>query len=362
MMITAGPGWLRSLPFVLLLSASASAQQVPALESVPDALPDPPRNSLKLRYADLAATRDSLRSRIRDRDARCRIYYTNSPEAKECPDLTARLEGEKDVYIAAVNKFNWDLSQEVGGYRNKLERRVAELDEGLRNDATAIRQLGFDRRAEDFAEWAKLSTDAHRLAFVKLMNFVVDESSDLLAKGVFAQIRALYPSRFGPDEARDLLAKMDGDNLVNPDARAYLRDVARGISPWQESKLVEALHKDLRKARDVVIAGNSGQNLEAALKLVKWIAPPHIRMGADLAEMAVWVGYDVAAQTVAGRQVRRLTELTESQLKALDGIVCVTQRRLTEKYEVNGKLAALDGRPFDQPKPIVSSRCERRPM
>ena len=60
---------------LLLYTASVSAQPIPALESVPEALPDPPRNSLRQRHAELASTRDSLRPRIADRDRRCQVYF-----------------------------------------------------------------------------------------------------------------------------------------------------------------------------------------------------------------------------------------------------------------------------------------------
>ena len=43
---------------------------------------------------------------------------------------------------------------------DSLTARIAELSTKIARDEEAIRRLGFERRAVDFQEWAKLSADA----------------------------------------------------------------------------------------------------------------------------------------------------------------------------------------------------------
>jgi len=345
----------------LLSNESVVAQQIPALEDVPRALPDPPRTSLMQRHTDLAARRAVLFGRIDDFNQRCRLYYSNSPEAKECPSAKGPLYADRDAYIAALKSFNWDLEQAIGDYQNKLEKRLAELDAGLQRDAEALRRMGFSRRAEDFAEWAKFSTDAHRQAFLKFMDIVIDEGADYAVKWSAAQIGAAHASRFGADQANELLRKMQAQGINNPHAEAYLRKIVdqnlTKDGAQLTNELADALHQDLRVLRDLMTVDKNNSNAEKALKLVQMIAPPHLAKVATLGELGIWVVADVGAQRIAAANVRRLTELTEKDLKTLTTISCVSQRRLVEKHEVGAKLAELHERPFDQPKPFISKGC-----
>jgi len=340
-----------------LFSTGAPGQKIPALEGVNPALSDPPRTALETRRAALVSTRASLRDMIAKYEGHCLLRESGSRADRECPGEKASLEAGKEAYVVAVKSFNWDLEQAVGEYRNVLEKRLRDLNEGLARDAAAIRNQGFKRRAEDFEDLARLSSEAHRLAFLKVMDVLVDEAAPLITQGIVGKLRELRATGLGPGEAKAILKQFDDANLVNPKARAYLREVARGSTPGVEGKLAGAIQEDLQQMREIDTAGGKGQKLEAALKLVQWVAPP----GSGIMEIAVWVGYDITAQTLVSGTVTMLNDKTIDQLKGLNAIICVSQRRLVEKHAVGFKLAALEGRPFDRQRPMVNDRCIRVP-
>jgi len=339
-----------------LFGTGALAQKIPALEEVNPALSDPPRAALETRRAAMVSTRASLRDKIAKYEGRCLLRESGSRADRECPGEKASLEAGKEAYVVAVKSFNWDLEQAVGEYRNALEKRLRELNEGLERDAAAIRNQGFKRRAEDFEDLARLSSEAHRRAFLKVMDVLVDEAAPLITQGIAGKLREMRATGLGPGEARAILKQFDDANLVNPKARAYLGEVARGATPGAEGRLAGAMQEDLQQMRDISAAGGKGERLEAALKLVQWVAPP----GSGVMEIAVWVGYDITAQTLVSGTVTLLNDKTIDQLKGLNAVMCVSQRRLVEKHDVGVKLAALEGKPFDRPKPIVNGDCVRR--
>lgn len=351
----------------LLICSPALAQQsqIPALEDVPRSLPESIAADLLARHLGLANTRNLLRSRIGDHFTRCSVVSTNSPEHRECLRTREPLFADRDAYIANVKQFNWDLEQAVGGYRNGLERRLAEIDDGLKRDATALRFLGFERRAENFADWAKFSADAHRFTFLKVMDSIIDAGSDLAVKGLLSRLQVMRVSKFGADEARELLRQMEAQSLGNVNATRYLQQIIdrnltkEGVALANE--LAVELHKDMRVLRDLLTVDKDASTLEKSYKLSKMFMPPHVEKGAEILELGVWVAYDVGAQSVASKQIRRLTELTEKDLKALKGIACVTQRRLVERHSVGARLAAVNNRTFDQPKPVVWQTCMSKP-
>lgn len=337
-----------------IFCADASAQKIPALEAVNLALPDLPRAALETRRATLVSTRGELRARFDKYQSRCLLQET--PQAvRECPGEKTSFQADMEAHIIATKSFNWDLEQETGGYRLSLENRLKELDDGLARDAVAVQRLGFKRRAQDFDDLVRLSTEAHRLAFQKIADVLVDEGGPLLVEGVIGKLRELRATGLGPDEARALLRQFDDANLVNPKARAYLREVARGATPGAEAKLAGAVQEDLQQFRDLNAAGKAGDNKEAALKLMQWIAPP----GSGIMEIAVWVGYDVTAQTLVSGTVETLSTVSGDQLKGLSAIMCLSQRRLAEKHEAGLKLAALQGKPFDRPVPVINPSCRK---
>ena len=348
---------LRLAAAALLLAASgAVTAQIPALEEVPRFLPEASRVPLEARYAELAARRDSLRARIRDHDARCRLYSSNAPEATTCPPAKIRLSADREAYVTSVKTFNWDLEQSIGDYRIFLEKGLARAEEALVRDAEAVKRLGFERRAEDFKEWERLSADARNKLSVELTKFIVDEGGEAVVKSFAATLQGSLRG-LDPGEARELARKLEQSGLgSSPSARALREYASRSPSRAELIELATMLHKDIQ----TLINAGSERGLERALELIKLFGGDAIEKylpGLAIGELAVWSTYSAAAQSVAVIEVSRLNRMTDRQLKGLASIRCVTERHMAERYGWLVKMAEFRGTSAPTPAPAQSAAC-----
>lgn len=337
---------------VAVYAAVVSAQQIPALETIPAALPNPPRGGLERRYAELAKTRDSLRARILAHDAVCHSYGPNSLEARTCPPETAQLAAERDTYVLAVTSFKQDREQAIRDETIKRRTRLEASNAAIARDASAVRQIGFARRADDFAEWDTLSTEAHEKLKATLWKVAVDQASDRLVDGFLESLQKLDLN--GQLKA---LEKLNKAGLGSTRAARQLRamTVSRADrKAW--NALAKLLYDDLKDHIDALDHLAEGQNLEALADFLKTMAPGVVPL-ADATETAVWAVYDASAQGLALYEVGKLNEMTTKQLGDLQGLRCVYERHAMERYEATKGLRALTGEGQEPPSPMLTASC-----
>ena len=331
----------------------AETGTIPALGEISEALPNPPQGDFRQRRAKLDSTRDSLCSRKKYFEEHCLVY--SASEAKGCTDRAIRLLCDTESCIAAVKSFNWELEQAFGEERNRLEDRILEIDQALKNDVTAIKRFGFDRRAEDFEKWARISEETKHKVVDKLMEQVFEAGAEKMRDGIFEQLTSA--DNQGIDQ---MLLKLQTLGL----GAAASADALRQYKHTRDKQLLRPIAKHLSEDLQTIVKFDEryqkGENFEAGLEALKFFLPPGTREVVSMAEMAAWATYGAGMQTVALVEVKRLNELTNKELLALQEIHCISERHILARYEAKAKLAALlNQNVSDVVKPVLSKSCSR---
>jgi len=345
--------WIAAALFTA--GASAQPQQIPTLEDIPQALSSPPRDSLDRRHMGLASTRDSLRTRIKTHFERCSLYYSNSSEARECPGATVQLDTEKEAYIVAVKSFNWDLQQAIGDEQNRLEKRVREMEQAISNDANAVKRFGFDRRAEDFDKWVRLSKEAQDKAVDKLLERLFETAADEMRSGILDQL-----TRANGADIDQMLLKLQAAGL----GAVASADALRQYQATQDKQLLKSIAKQLSEDLRSIIKFDENyqksEKFEAAWEALQFFSPPGVRQVLAAVETGAWVTYGVGMQAVAIAEVARLNKLTDKELKAVQNIHCLFETHTLERYNAKLKLAMLTYRDASElTKPVQSKACSK---
>jgi hypothetical protein len=149
------------LLFAVSFSAAGIVQTgVPALPEIPMALQEGVRASLIGKRQPLAQQKLALISDGEAINQQCARVEKGSPQHQECLVRLARFSAGVKALRSNVVQLADEIDLAVEAEIARLAARDKELTAALDKDAEAIRNLGFARRAEDFAEWEKLGADA----------------------------------------------------------------------------------------------------------------------------------------------------------------------------------------------------------
>ncbi len=343
-----GLAWMTTLSAeTVITSGPSDTEKVPALSNVPGGLPDFIRVNLANDRSVLITRRDDLRHRVAWHDQHCHLYDAKSELAKICPGMTKELGDAKHIYITDAKHFNYSVSEAIGSENLRLQNIINEMKLALQRDATAVNNLGFHRRAEDFQEWDKLSEEGHRKLWSSLSSALIDYGQEkFLEKAVHTL------GQVPPDEVIQMLIKNGYGNT--PAQEMLLTHQAANVSALE-------LFKDIKNQIEMKEKFGSGDTLEGTAKLIEAIAPKTLDgffKAKTIGEVGVWAWYDASAQYVASEQVKALSILTEAQLRALKGLKCVTERHLLTKHDAEAALARLNDRDASNLiKPHQSGYC-----
>lgn len=328
--------------FVLALLAAGSAQALPALPEIPLALPDGVRQSLIVKRQPLAQRKLALIDEGNAITRECGRIVKGSAQHQACLARLAQFDAKGELLSKDMDKLEDEIDAAVAGERKRLEARGKELEERIRVDLIAVRNLGFDRRTQDFEEWEKLASDA-RLEFqhtisAEATSLIADKAKD----GILSGVKKLDEAKVGgwievlmkqdppPTEIIAVLRRMasvaDADRVKLATDAKYLatliKDVAKSakLTGWREGLPVL-----LEIVCDGLPSGTSAQ-----CKLFR-------------ASASVTAGslYNNAARRVAQAEVERLTSLNESQLKDLARLNTLLEKHVKERREVTSKLKEL---------------------
>src|ERR1035437_7586337 len=331
----------------IITSGPSDNEKVPAMIKAPTGLPDVVRDNLEHDRLALVTRRDDLRQRIAWHDKNCHIYDANSELAKICPGMTKELGDAKQTYITDAKHYNYSVSEAIGSENLRLQKIIDEMNLALQRDATAVNNLGFHHRAEDFQEWDKLSEEGHRKLWESLSGKLIDYGQEKFVEKAIYQL-----GHVPPDEVVAMLVKYGYGSTPAQDM--LLNHQAANV-------IAKQLFHDIKGTLEMKEKFDSGNTLEGTAKLIEFIAPESLEgffNGVKAGEVAVWAVYDASAQFVAVSQVKALNELTAAQLIALKSLKCVTERHLLKKYDAEVALAKLNGRDSsDLVKPHQSGNC-----
>ena len=235
--------------------------------------------------------------------------------------------------------------------RKRLAARDQQITEAIARDVTAIKNLGFARRAEDFAEWERLGADA-KASFEKE---IVDTATDAAIAKVRGRVLEGFKSFDEAQAARWIgrLAKVQPRPVELIGLIEGLAKVKDKAKIAESAELVLDRIEQLQKAGQLAQPAGRGQAREdlllVGLDLVCDVVPApgdrSCKLFKTTSKLTVASLYNNASRRVAVREVERLTTMTEAQLHALARINELMVKHVRERNEVRAKIKQLENSP-----------------
>jgi hypothetical protein len=322
---------------LLVPGVVAAAQKIPALANVSTELPEAEQEVFRQRKLDLEATYREFKVASDVFTAKAAKDQTDA----EYDSLMAR----RAQYIASVQKYNSEMASrvkvETGEVIARLAAQEKTLTQAIERDLTAVQNLGFDRRAQDFEEWEKLAANAQR----EFENSVSAELTGLIAfkvkGGIITGVKNLDQAKVG----RWIAALMKQDPppveiIAVLQRLAVVGDHDR-IKLATDAKYLAKLIENVAKGAKVVGWEDS---LPVLLDIVCEAFPAEAgacKLFKATATVTVASVYNYATRRVADAEIERLTSLTESELKALANLNGLLIKHVTERRETRSRLNEL---------------------
>lgn len=344
-----GNPWFAWLLAATLLGAAGSATaQIPALPVIPGALPAGAAWPLQAKRALLEQQRKTVLYGGTRHNERCRAVKEGSPEHAECIASRERLDGDIRVLRAATDKLDDDIDAAVAIEKKNLAARDGEITAAIDRDIAAIRRLGFDRRAEDFAEWENLGAEAKARFEKEIIDTVTDAAIAKVRGRLLEGFRAFDDAQ----AARWIgeLAKVDPRPVELIGLIERLAKIQDKAKIAESAELVLDRIEKLQKGRQALQPAGTAQAREEfllmSLDLVCDVVPPpgdkSCKAFRAVGKLTAASLYNNVARRVAVNEVERLTAMTEAQLRGLARINELMGKHVKDRNEVRTKLKALD--------------------
>lgn len=326
----------------ILLFCGTAWAQVPAVPPLPGALGEAAAAPLRSRIDEFSQQRRGFIEAGARHNERCRSVTQGSPEHAACTDSRQSVLRQLSALRESAARLETDIAAAVASERRRLEQAVRELDSRIARDLTAIRNLGFDRRAEDFERWALMSREA-RAAREKEWR---DQLTDVIASEVQDHMLDAFRNM---DRVRidALIRKLES----NPDVPMYsvvgvlreaLDDGTRARTVDQAKALVKGIERGLQGTR----AGNREDWLRFATELLCDFA--EALPGLRKCTVFKAIGFsslasveNFGAQQIANARINELSTRTEKDLSSLKRLDDLMVRHVGERKAARDRLAEL---------------------
>lgn len=319
-----------------------AAAQVPAVPQVPRALPGSVSPPLAAKQMQLERRRKIFLEEGALHNARCKGQDT-SIDAQGCAQGRKRLGAELAALRKDVESLDDEIDAALAAERIRLQARDKELQRQIDVDATAVRNLGFDRRAADFEAWGKLSLDSQ----LEFQRTVSAEATSLAASyvkdGMISGVKKLDAAKVEGWVA--VLAKQDpppSEIIAVLRRMASIPDADR-LKLATDAKYLATLIQDVAKSAPVT---RWRDGLPVLLEIICDGVPQQTSKQCKglkaIASSTAAALYNNAAQRVAEAEIERLTSLTEAQLGQLARLNRLLARHVEERREVSARLKELE--------------------
>lgn len=272
---------------------------------------------------------NKLKNEINEQRSKCgHVDVEDKAQVEFCNKWRDKLRDEYANYSNVVKDFKQDVIKKMKALVEDLQKKVAR-------DKHAIRNLGLEKRAEDFEEWEKLSTEAQaeweRQTFSSLIDISV-----VAAKPAIGSIKSL-----SPEKAEQLVAELERAGVTDPFLQEAIRELGK-LSKADKQTLIRVGNQLLYRAKDAkdkqLLAEETPGKVNAKLKAITSVLAvglndPKLKLLVADVNFCIASVYNNVAQRVSQEQIERLNELTEEQLrdlKKLFGLLEGHVRRLNE--------------------------------
>ena len=327
--------YLYCLPF-LFTSFCGIAQSVPQIPNCFTSQQKAPFISVR---DSLVKRKDSINNKIDEFDKNCE---------KATGDLIKLCETAFDQIQKAAIKFGDDIGRYKESLKHQLMKNIGEVKTKISKDSIAIRSLNFNKSAEDFEKWSKLS--AKEMSDLKKMD------RELLVDGLTASLGKNVDELSSIDlkKAKDVKKKMEELGITNPFAKEN-KLLQKGIILLGQAKnkkekgeairfyidgFGEMLKKGLNESKDDPSGFEKFKEVVGIFLLLPEI-PPVVRL-AVTGTFNAYILIDALGGLYYGNQdVDNMTRQTEENLKNLKSFTALMKSDVSELIKAKEALTEL---------------------
>lgn len=314
---------------------------VPALPEIPPALPEGVRAPLIAKRQPLAEQKLVLIDEGNSINQQCAKVEKGPQQHQDCLARLERFNAGVKTLRSKVDQLADEIDLAIEAEVALLGARDRELTAALDKDAQAIRNLGFARRAEDFAEWEKLGADA-KAQFEKE---VIDAATDQIAGKVSDHVLESF-SHFDAAKADRWVKLLE---KIEPKPTELIRLIRKVGDIPDKARAVEdaaMIVQGIERLQQAFTAQTREDLLLLGMDLICDVVPPPGDASCNafktVGKLTVASLYNNVARRVAINEVERLTTMTEGQLLALAKINELMVKHVKERNEVRAKLKDLE--------------------
>jgi hypothetical protein len=334
---------------LLLLAALCLVPQahaaIPALPEIPAALPEAVREPLIAKRTTLALKRQGLIAEGEANTRQCASVVQGSAEHQACLSKLGQFNAKVETLRGERDRLADEVDAAIAAEIHRLQAEDARLTRSINTDITAINNLGFARRAEDFQEWVKLAKGAQKQFEEECKTQAIDIVTSLAQEKMFDALKGMDSARL--KRLIELLEK-EKDPTKEATLKA-LRELSAAKAIRRADMAKEAAVA--ATAIDRGIQGALGEKREDQLRL--WLdmicdfsEMAEVMKGCHLvkAELLVVTAalYNNASRRVTRHEIERLTQMTEDQLRGLKKINEVLVEHVKERNAVRAKIKELE--------------------
>ncbi len=342
----------------LLLQMSAIAQIV--IPEVPSGLSNERKEDLYKIESALNNKKAVLEQKVKAFNAKCTekdIPESNKQLIAECTTDQAAIESDKASLRADIGVYLKNIESSKGAMAADLEKEIAELHRKIESDKTAIRNLGFDKRQEQFEEWEKLSAEKKKEFEAQTLKALKTSATSLFEIGLKSAATTGGKNAIeflDHNSAAEVRRKLEQMGIADPYFLELVDKVAKAKNKEEKLKVGIDFAENLKNK----IKGGVGieENIkngrtddaawDAALFLMNTMFPdPRLKaistLGTEEARVMLYEIQWGSTELVAANQVRKLTSLTEEQLKILVPLTDLMEKHVRELNQAKDDLKML---------------------
>ena len=332
--------WL--LVFTMLVAAGPLQAALPALPEIPTTLSGEVRQTLNFKRAPLAQRQLALIEQGEAIKQSCTNMEKGSSQHQSCLTKETQFNADVQTLRVEMGKFADEIDIAVNAEIKQLQVQHQKLSQSIDNDLRMIRSLGFNRRAEDFAEWEKLATDA-KTDFESEVRAAV---TDAIVSEAQDKLLATFKG-FDKAKAREWIAALEQNNPPPVELIATIRRLSQVQSKEQIVRDAEFILKSIEHVEGVAGSKTRTEGVTVLVQdIVCDMSPAPLDKQCKLLQtetkLTIAALFNNATRRVAVHEVERLTTMTEDQLRGLTKISELMARHVHERNEVRTKLKELE--------------------
>ncbi|MFI5148729.1 MAG: hypothetical protein ACHQRM_03285 [Bacteroidia bacterium] len=319
-------GNVRLLLVTLISFSQYTIAQIPKMKEIPDYLSASVKTTLANQKAELLGKKAALKSKMDHFNSACDKVVTGSAAEKECQAEQAGINSDKTALRAGINAFNESISKEN-------DRKVESLDKVILEEEKNIKKMNFNKRAEEFEEWEKLSEESRKEFELKCLKLAYETVIDLSIEKIKKDIATVPMIE---NEQADEMIRMLKEKGIK-DGKLF--DAIRSMTKVKNGQKVFDALGGLVKATNVEPKSKeqeseTQQALGGYKKVLEGLLhDPALKFLVTESDFTISAVYNSTAQHISNYRISKLTSLTESELRDLQKMTKNLENHVKERNE-----------------------------